>query len=170
MARLVQPLKRTPQRLSLSRRCFIMTGPNKSIPIALNGGFIGSNLAKGKSLIFDWMSFVLFLWQRMHLLPTCFITDLPFKIQYILLMFDKIYSGPRCPWLWYFLTISVVIWCLAGKIIWCFHSYGIFAHFSLPPTLIMPVSSRNGLNSFNLPFFISSLMSSRVYSSLKDSP
>ena len=33
----------------------------------------------------------------------------------------------------------------------------------------MPFSSRNGLNSFNLPFFISSLLSSWVYPSIKDS-
>ena len=54
MAYVVKQLKRAPQRLSLAlaRRCFIMTGPNKSIPGELNGGFIGSNLAKGTSLIF----------------------------------------------------------------------------------------------------------------------
>ena len=146
-----------------------MTVPNNSIPVELNGGFRGSNLAKCRSLIFGLIFLTLFLWQRMHFLPTCFIIDLPFKIQYILLMFDRIYSGPRSPWLWYFLTIGVVIWCSVGKIIWYFHSYGIFAHFSPPLTLIMPFSWRNGLNSFNLPFFISSLLSSRVYPPMKDS-
>ena len=107
--------------------------------------------------------------QSIHLLPICFIIDLSFKIQYVLLMFGRKYSGPRCPYLWYFHAISVVIWCFAGKIIRYFHSYGIFAHFSLPPTLVIPFSSRNELSSFNLPFFISSLLSSGVYSSLKDS-
>ena len=134
MARVVTHLKRAPQ--SLAHRCFIMTGLNKLILVELNGGFICSSLTKGRSLVFGWMFSILFLRQRIHLLPICFIINLAFKIQYILLIFDRISSCPRRQWLWYFLTISVVI-CLASKTIWCFHSHGIFAHFSLPHTLIM---------------------------------
>ena len=152
MVLVVEQLKRAPQQSYLAGCCFIVTGLNKSIPVELNESFIGCNLAKGRSLTFGWMFFILFLWQIMHILPPCFINDLPFKIQYILLMFTRIYSGPRCPYLLQFLTIKVVT-CLAGKIISYFHSYGIFAHFSMPPTLITPLSSRNGLNSFNLSFF-----------------
>ena len=55
MAHVIKQLKRAPLRLSLARRCFIMTGPKKSIPVELNGGFMGSNLAKGRSLIFGGM-------------------------------------------------------------------------------------------------------------------
>ena len=33
---------------NLVRRCFIMAGPNKSIPLELNGIFISSNLAQGR--------------------------------------------------------------------------------------------------------------------------
>ena len=40
MARVVKHLKGAHQCLRLARRCFIMTGPNKSIPVELNGGFI----------------------------------------------------------------------------------------------------------------------------------
>ena len=87
MARMVKQLKRAPQRLSLAHCSFIGVGPNKSIPVELNRGFIGSDLAKGKSLIFGWMILVFFLCQIMHLPPTCFIIDLFFKIQYILLIF-----------------------------------------------------------------------------------
>ena len=135
MAYVVKQLKRAPQCLSLACHCFIMTGLDESIPVELHWGFIGSNLAMGRSLIFGWMFFNLSLWQRIRL-PTCFVIDLPFKIQYILVMFDRIYPDLRCPWLWYFLTISIVIWCLAGKITWCFHPYRIFANFCQPPTLI----------------------------------
>ena len=95
----VEQLKRAPQHSYLAGCCFIVTGLNKSIPVELNESFIGCNLAKGRSLIFGWMFFILFLWQIMHILPPCFINDLPFKIQYILLMFTRIYSGPRCPYL-----------------------------------------------------------------------
>ena len=96
MARVVKQMKRAPQNLSLARR-FIMTDPNKSIPVELNVGFIGSNLAKGGLFIFCRMFFVFSHWQRIDLLPACFTIDLPFKIQYILLMFDRIYLTPRCP-------------------------------------------------------------------------
>ena len=133
MARVVKKLKRDHQRIRLACRCLIMTVPNSSIPVELNGGVIGSNLAKCRSLIFGLIFLALFLWQRMHFLPTCFIIDLPFKIQYILLMFDRIYSGPWSPWLSYFLAIGVVVWCSVGKIIWYFHSYGIFCPFQ--PTI-----------------------------------
>ena len=44
MARMVKQLKRAPQRLSLAHCSFIGIGPNKSIPVELNRGFIGSDL------------------------------------------------------------------------------------------------------------------------------
>lgn len=136
----------------------------------MNGGFIGSNLATYRSLIFVWMFFFLFIWQRIHLVPTTIIIDLHFKIQENLLIFGTNYSGPRCPWLWYSLTNTVVT-CLAGKIMlrWHFHSYGIFVHFSLPFSLITLFSSRNGDHSFNDKILASSLLSSSVYSLLKNS-
>ena len=121
--------------------------------VELNGSFIGSNLEKGRSFIFGWM-FSSFPFRKeyiFHQLALLLMFPLKFNI---FLMFDRIYSGPRYPRLWYFMSASIVIWCLAGKITWCFHSYGIFACFSLPSTLIMPFTSRNGHNSFNLPFFL----------------
>ena len=57
---------------------------------------------------------------------------------------------------------------LASKIIWCFHSYGIFAHFSLPPTFTMPFSLRKVCSSFDLLFFPHCWVGVE-YSSLKDS-
>ena len=138
----------------------------------MNGGFIGSNLATYRSLIFVWMFFFLFIWQRIHLVPTTIIIDLHFKIQENLLIFGTNYSGPRCPWLWYSLTNTVVT-CLAGKIMlrWHFHSYGIFVHFSLPFSLITLFSSRNGDHSFNDKILASSLLSSWIlYSELFKTP
>ena len=63
-------------------------------------------------------------------------------------------ATPECPWLCTLRVINRDILCSLGSCTGCFSSYDTMALSILPPTLIIPLSSINGLNVLNSPFFI----------------
>ena len=67
-ARVVKQVNKAPQCFSLACLYFTYIGPNKSIPVLQNGGFITSNLSSGRSLIFGFKFFAHFLWHVMNFL------------------------------------------------------------------------------------------------------
>ena len=75
-----------------------------------------------------------------------------FRIQYFRLTFAVVVATPECPWLCTLRVINRDILCSLGCSTGCFSSYDTIALSILPPTLIIPLPSTNGLNVLNSPF------------------
>ena len=89
---------------------------------------------------------------EMHLNFTALTSLLAFSTQYVRLNLAVVVASPGCPQLCMWLMINKDIPWSLGSSAGCFSSYGTIALAILPPTLIIPLPSTNGLNVLNSPF------------------
>ena len=108
-----------PHRLIFALLCITSVGANRSTPLFVNAGLMDYVRTDGRSVIKASKFFAFQRLQNEHLLAILFMVDLTLTIQYFCLSVERTYFVTICPRLCMFLTMSLLIRCFLGKIIWC---------------------------------------------------